>query len=111
MSIVKWDGTQVDLNRADDPAGFALKVVHFGLLGISVGESTRHRYLAHTKASYARINNAVRKRSRSNFCFVGEARAYQPKHLIYPRLVKRSVNLLRASCLNYESAPGSWRTC
>ena len=37
-SIVKWDGTQVDLVRADDPAGFALKVLSLGLLGVTVGE-------------------------------------------------------------------------
>lgn len=37
-SIVKWDGSQVDLVRADDPAGFALKVLSFGLLGVTVGE-------------------------------------------------------------------------
>eukprot|EP00904_Undaria_pinnatifida_P008489 jgi/Undpi1/4770/HiC_scaffold_18.g08123.m1 len=35
-SVVKWDGTQVDLVRADDPAGFALKVLSFGLLGVTV---------------------------------------------------------------------------
>lgn len=37
-TIIKWDGTQVDLCRADDPAGFALKVLHFGLLGITACE-------------------------------------------------------------------------
>ena len=37
-SVVKWDGTQVDLVRADDPAGFALKVLSFGLLGVTVGK-------------------------------------------------------------------------
>lgn len=35
-SIIKHDGTQVDLRREDDPEGFALKVVHFGLLGITI---------------------------------------------------------------------------
>ena len=37
-SIIKHDGTQVDLRREDDPEGFALKVVHFGLLGITICE-------------------------------------------------------------------------
>ena len=37
-SIVKWEGTQVDLVRADDPAGFALKVLSLGLLGVTVGK-------------------------------------------------------------------------
>lgn len=40
-SIVKWDGTQVDLVRADDPAGFALKVLSLGLLGVTVGKPNR----------------------------------------------------------------------
>lgn len=35
-SFIKYDGTRVDLKRADDPKGFALKVVHFGLLGITI---------------------------------------------------------------------------
>lgn len=33
-SIIKWDGTQIVFNRKDDPKGFALKIAHFGLLGI-----------------------------------------------------------------------------
>lgn len=37
-SIIKWDGTRKELVRADDPKGFALKVAHFGLLGVTVGE-------------------------------------------------------------------------
>lgn len=37
-SIIKWDGTRVDLTREEDPEGFAEKVVHFGLLGITVGK-------------------------------------------------------------------------
>ncbi|CAM9157892.1 unnamed protein product [Scytosiphon promiscuus] len=36
-SIIKWDGTREELRRADDPKGFALKVAHFGLLGVTVG--------------------------------------------------------------------------
>ena len=39
-SIVKWDGTQLDLLRADDPAGFALKVMSLGLLGVTVGKQS-----------------------------------------------------------------------
>eukprot|EP00903_Cladosiphon_okamuranus_P006469 g6329.t1 len=35
-SILKWDGTLVKLSRADDPEGFAKKIAHFGLLGITV---------------------------------------------------------------------------
>lgn len=37
-TILKYDGTQVDLKRADDPKGFAVKVLHFGLLGVTVGK-------------------------------------------------------------------------
>ena len=37
-SIIKWDGTRVDLTREEDPDGFAEKIVHFGLLGVSVCE-------------------------------------------------------------------------
>lgn len=37
-SILKFDGTQVDLRREDDPENFALKVGHFGLLGITICE-------------------------------------------------------------------------
>lgn len=37
-SIVKWDGTQVNLTRAEDPRGFAIKAMHFGLLGVTVCE-------------------------------------------------------------------------
>lgn len=37
-SIVKWDGTQVNLSRAEDPTGFAVCVPNFGLLGVTVGE-------------------------------------------------------------------------
>ena len=36
--IVKWDGTVVKLIRADDPEGFKVNVLHFGLLGVTVGE-------------------------------------------------------------------------
>lgn len=39
MSFIKWDGTQVDLTRAEDPTGFAICVASFGLVGVSVGES------------------------------------------------------------------------
>lgn len=39
MSIIKWDGTRVDLSRKDDPEGFALLVPTFGLIGVTVGES------------------------------------------------------------------------
>eukprot|EP00903_Cladosiphon_okamuranus_P014134 g13135.t1 len=35
-SIIKWDGTQVDLSREDDPTEFALCVPNFGLLGVTV---------------------------------------------------------------------------
>ncbi|CAM9747545.1 unnamed protein product [Pylaiella littoralis] len=35
-SIVKWDGTQVNLSRAEDPTGFAVCVPNFGLLGVTV---------------------------------------------------------------------------
>lgn len=35
-SIIKWDGTQIDLNRADDPTGFAICVPNFGLLGVTI---------------------------------------------------------------------------
>lgn len=38
--IVKWDGTIVKLSKADDPEGFKDKVVHFGLLGITVGKAS-----------------------------------------------------------------------
>lgn len=38
-TIVKLDGTVVQLKRADDPKGFPLKVLHFGLLGVSAGEN------------------------------------------------------------------------
>lgn len=38
-SIIKWDGTQIDLNRADDPTGFAICVPNFGLLGVTIGEA------------------------------------------------------------------------
>ncbi|CAM9741720.1 unnamed protein product [Ascophyllum nodosum] len=34
--IVKWDGTVVKLIRADDPEGFKVNVLHFGLLGVTV---------------------------------------------------------------------------
>lgn len=37
-TIVKWDGTQVHLSRERDPTGFALCVLSFGLLGVTVGE-------------------------------------------------------------------------
>lgn len=37
-SIIKWDGTRVDLTREEDPEGFAKKIVHFGLLGVTVCE-------------------------------------------------------------------------
>lgn len=37
-TIIKWDGTTVVLTRAEDPEGFALKIAHFGLLGVTVGE-------------------------------------------------------------------------
>lgn len=40
-SIMKWDGTLVKLSRADDPEGFAKKIAHFGLLGVTVGETKR----------------------------------------------------------------------
>lgn len=36
--IAKWDGTIVKLSKADDPEGFNAKVIHFGLLGITVGK-------------------------------------------------------------------------
>lgn len=39
-TIIKWDGTRVDLTRAEDPEGFALKIIHFGLLGVTVGKET-----------------------------------------------------------------------
>lgn len=35
-SIIKWDGTRVNLAREEDPEGFAKKIVHFGLLGVTV---------------------------------------------------------------------------
>ncbi|CAN0101125.1 unnamed protein product [Pylaiella littoralis] len=35
-TIMKWDGTTVRLTRAEDPQGFALKIAHFGLLGVTV---------------------------------------------------------------------------
>ncbi|CAM9428981.1 unnamed protein product [Laminaria digitata] len=35
-SIIKWDGTRVDLIREEDPEGFAEKIIHFGLLGVTV---------------------------------------------------------------------------
>lgn len=38
MSFIKWDGTQVDLSRAEDPTGFAICVASFGLVGVIVGE-------------------------------------------------------------------------
>lgn len=38
--IVKWDGTIVKLNKADDPEGFNAKVIHFGLLGITAGKAS-----------------------------------------------------------------------
>lgn len=37
-SIIKWDGTRVNLTRDEDPEGFANKIVHFGLLGVTVCE-------------------------------------------------------------------------
>ncbi|CAN0224179.1 unnamed protein product [Ectocarpus sp. 6 AP-2014] len=37
MSFIKWDGTQVDLSRAEDPTGFAICVASFGLVGVIVG--------------------------------------------------------------------------
>ncbi|CAM9913168.1 unnamed protein product [Ectocarpus fasciculatus] len=36
MSFIKWDGTQVDLSRAQDPTGFAVCVASFGLIGVAV---------------------------------------------------------------------------
>eukprot|EP00904_Undaria_pinnatifida_P002572 jgi/Undpi1/12315/HiC_scaffold_5.g01991.m1 len=35
-SIIKWDGTRVDLSREADPEGFAKSIAHFGLLGVTV---------------------------------------------------------------------------
>ncbi|CAM9282114.1 unnamed protein product, partial [Hapterophycus canaliculatus] len=35
-TIIKWDGTEVNLSRAQDPTGFALCVLSFGLLGVTV---------------------------------------------------------------------------
>ena len=37
-SIIKWDGTRVDLTRDSDPDRFAKSIAHFGLLGVTVGE-------------------------------------------------------------------------
>ncbi|CAM9622675.1 unnamed protein product, partial [Ectocarpus sp. 8 AP-2014] len=35
-TIITWDGKRVELSRVDDPEGFALKIAHFGLLGVTV---------------------------------------------------------------------------
>eukprot|EP00904_Undaria_pinnatifida_P002573 jgi/Undpi1/12316/HiC_scaffold_5.g01992.m1 len=35
-SIIKWDGTRVDLTRDSDPDRFAKSIAHFGLLGVTV---------------------------------------------------------------------------
>eukprot|EP00752_Nemacystus_decipiens_P008514 g7603.t1 len=35
-TIVKWDGTVEKLSRAEDPVGFAKKIAHFGLIGVTV---------------------------------------------------------------------------
>ncbi|CAM9160347.1 unnamed protein product [Ectocarpus sp. 6 AP-2014] len=35
-TIITWDGKKVELSRVDDPEGFALKIAHFGLLGVTV---------------------------------------------------------------------------
>eukprot|EP00752_Nemacystus_decipiens_P003494 g3227.t1 len=35
-SIIKWDGTQVDLDRAHNPTEFAICVPNFGLLGVTI---------------------------------------------------------------------------
>lgn len=42
-SIIKWDGTQVNLCRSEDPTGFAVCVPSFGLLGVNVGECCTKR--------------------------------------------------------------------
>lgn len=45
-TIIKWDGTLVKLSRADDPEGFAKKIAHFGLLGVTLGEDAHPPYFA-----------------------------------------------------------------
>lgn len=40
-TIITWDGKRVELSRVDDPEGFALKIAHFGLLGVTLGERTK----------------------------------------------------------------------